>query len=49
VQDTELVYFISTMASSMAMAIGLQLMHKRMKELQSIRITRRELAMIFNQ
>jgi hypothetical protein len=49
VQDTELVYFISTMASSMAMAIGLQLMHKRMKELQSIRTTRRELAMIFNQ
>jgi len=31
------------------MAIGLQLMNKRMKELQAIRITRRELAMIFHQ
>jgi hypothetical protein len=49
VKDTELVYFISTIVSSMAMAIGLQLMNKRMKELQSLQITRKELAMIFNQ
>jgi len=49
VKDTELIYFISTIAASMTMAIGLQLMNKRMKELQSLRITRKELAMFFNQ
>lgn len=49
VNDTELIYFISTSISTLVMAIGLQLMNKRMKELQSLRITRKELAMIFNQ
>jgi hypothetical protein len=49
VNDTELVYFISTIVSTLVMATGLQLMNKRMKELQSLRITRRELAMFFNQ
>lgn len=48
VNDTELVYFISTIVSTLVMAVGLQLMNKRMKELQSLRITRRELAMFFN-
>jgi hypothetical protein len=48
VKDTELVYFISTIISSAAMAIGLHLMNKRMKELHSLRVTRKELAMIFN-
>jgi hypothetical protein len=49
VNDTELIYFISTIISTLVMATGLQLMNKRMKELQSLRITRRELAMFFNQ
>jgi hypothetical protein len=49
VKDTELIYFIATIASTLAMAIGLQLMNKRMKELQLLRITRKELAMFFNQ
>jgi hypothetical protein len=49
VKDTELIYFIATIASTLVMAIGLQLMNKRMKELQLLRITRRELAMFFNQ
>jgi hypothetical protein len=48
VADTELIYFIATIASTLVMAIGLQLMNKRMKELQALRITRRELAMFFN-
>jgi hypothetical protein len=48
VKDTELIYFIATIISSLVMAIGLHLMNKRMKELQSLRVTRKELAMIFN-
>lgn len=49
VEDTELLYFISTIISTAVMSTGLQLMNKRMKELQSLRITRKELAMFFNQ
>ena len=49
VKDTELIYFIATIISSLVMAVGLHLMNKRMKELQSLRVTRKELAMIFNQ
>jgi hypothetical protein len=48
VNDTQLIYFISTIVSCMAMATGLQLMNKRMKELQSLKTTRKELAMFFN-
>jgi hypothetical protein len=48
VKDTELIYFIATIISTLVMAIGLHLMNKRMKELQSLRVTRKELAMIFN-
>jgi hypothetical protein len=48
VSDTELIYFISTIVSTLVMATGLQLMNKRMKELQSLKITRKELAMFFN-
>lgn len=48
VNDTEILYFISTGVSALAMAIGLQLMNKRMKELQALRVTRKELAMFFN-
>ena len=49
VNDTELIYFIATIISTTVMAIGLQLMNKRMKELHSLKITRKELAMFFNQ
>jgi hypothetical protein len=48
VNDTELIYFISTIISTIVMATGLQLMNRRMRELQSLKITRRELAMFFN-
>lgn len=47
--DVFKLYYISSIVSSILMATGLQLMNKRMKELQAIRITRKELAMIFNQ
>ncbi|HEY6956752.1 MAG TPA: hypothetical protein VI385_15985 [Flavisolibacter sp.] len=47
--DVFKLYYISSIISSVLMAIGLQLMNKRMKELRAIKITRRELAMIFNQ
>lgn len=49
VQDTELLYYICTTASALVMSVGLHLMNKRMKELQSLRITRKELALFFNQ
>jgi hypothetical protein len=47
--DVFKLYYISSIVSSVLMAIGLQLMNKRMKELQALRITRKELAMFFNQ
>jgi hypothetical protein len=47
--DVFKLYYISTMVSSILMAIGLQLMNKRMKELQALIITRKELAMVFHQ
>ncbi len=49
VKDTELIYFIATIISCIAMAIGLHLMNKRMRELRSLRNTRKELAMFFSQ
>jgi hypothetical protein len=48
IKDTELIYFISTTLSTIVMATGLQLMNRRMKELHSLRVTRKELAMFFN-
>jgi len=47
VADTFLLYFISTLMSSVIMTIGLHLIRKRMKELQEVKNTRRELAMFF--
>jgi hypothetical protein len=47
--DVFKLYYISSFVSSILMAVGLQLMNKRMKELRAIKITRKELAMIFNQ
>lgn len=49
INDTMLIYYISTIVSTLVMAIGLQLMNKRMKELRSLKTTRKELAMFFNQ
>jgi hypothetical protein len=46
--DVFKLYYISSIISSLLMAIGLQLMNKRMKELQAIKITRKELAMVFH-
>lgn len=45
--DTLLLYFISSTIASVLMAIGLHLMRKRMKELEALKVTRRELATIF--
>lgn len=45
--DTHIIYFISSFISSVFMAIGLHLMRKRMKELHSLRLTRKELAIFF--
>jgi hypothetical protein len=47
VGDIFLLYFISTFISSVLMTIGLQLIKNRMKQLQEVRNTRRELAMFF--
>ena len=47
--DVFKLYYISSIISSLLMAIGLQLMNKRLKELQAIKITRKELAMVFHQ
>jgi NADH:ubiquinone oxidoreductase subunit K len=46
--DVFKLYYISSIVSSILMAVGLQLMNKRMKELQALKITRKELAMFFN-
>jgi hypothetical protein len=46
--DVFKLYYISSIISSLLMATGLQLMQKRMKELQALKITRKELAMVFS-
>ena len=45
--DVMMLYFIASIISSIVMATGLHLMRKRMKELESLKITRRELAVFF--
>lgn len=47
-QDTVLLYFISSFIASILMALGLHLMRKRMKELKSLKVTRKELALFFS-
>lgn len=47
VADAFLLYFIASFISSIIMTIGLLLIRKRMKELQEVKNTRRELAMFF--
>jgi len=46
--DVMAIYFIASFAASTLMAIGLHLTRKRMKELRSLRHTRRELEIFFN-
>jgi hypothetical protein len=48
VEDAYLIYFISTFISSIVMTVGLQLVRKRLKELQEVKNTRKELAVFFN-
>ena len=45
--DTRLLYYISFFIASNLMGIGLHLMRKRIKELQSLKVTRKELALFF--
>ncbi|MBA2745245.1 MAG: hypothetical protein H0U44_03365 [Flavisolibacter sp.] len=48
VADAFLLYFISSLAASILMSIGLHLIKKRMKQLQEIQNTRKELQLFFN-
>lgn len=48
VDDTFLIYFISAFISSILMTLGLHLVRKRLKELQEVKNTRKELAVFFN-
>jgi hypothetical protein len=48
VADAFLVYFVSSIVASMLMTAGLTQIRKRMKELEEIKNTRRELAIFFN-
>jgi hypothetical protein len=45
--DALTIYYISSIISSTIMGVGLQLMRKRIKELQALRVTRKELALFF--
>lgn len=45
--DVFKLYYISSMVSSVLMAVGLHMMRVRMKELESLKTTRRELALFF--
>jgi len=47
VNDVFFLYYITSLVSSIIMAIGLHLIRKRMRELQEVKNTRRELAMFF--
>ncbi|MGZ8545632.1 MAG: hypothetical protein ACXWV0_10065, partial [Flavisolibacter sp.] len=45
--DVMMLYYISSLLSAVVMAVGLQLIRKRLKELQSVQVTRKELAIFF--
>lgn len=47
VADIYLLHFVSSSIASVLMSIGLYLMRQRIKELQELKVTRRELQMIF--
>ena len=48
-EDVFTLYYIASIVSSVAMAIGLQMMRNRIKELESLQTTRKELALFFGQ
>ncbi len=48
VRDTYIIYFISSIVSSSLMCVGLIMAKKRLKELDDLRITRKELKLFFN-
>lgn len=48
VADAFLLYFISSGFASTLMAIGLYLMRKRIRHLREVKVTRKELALFFN-
>ncbi|MGZ8544722.1 MAG: hypothetical protein ACXWV0_05465 [Flavisolibacter sp.] len=45
--DVMMLYYISSLLSAVVMAVGLQLIRRRLKELQSVQVTRKELAIFF--
>jgi hypothetical protein len=47
VADVFLIYYITSFVSSVVMTIGLHLIRQRMRELQAVKNTRRELAVFF--
>ena len=47
--DTILLYYLSSSISAIIMTVGLQLMRKRLKDLQSLKLTRKELAIFFGE
>jgi hypothetical protein len=49
IADVFKLYYVTCIVSSVLIAIGLYMMRNRMKELQSLKITRRELAIFFGQ
>jgi hypothetical protein len=48
ISDTYLIYFLGSMVSCIIMSIGLVLANKRLKKLNDLKITRRELQLFFN-
>jgi hypothetical protein len=46
--DTVLLYYIASFITSIIMALGLHLMRRRMRELKSLKTTRKELALFFS-
>jgi hypothetical protein len=46
-QDTLLIYYLSSIIASLLMGTGLMMMRKRIRELQALQLTRKELALFF--
>jgi hypothetical protein len=47
--DVMLLYYLSSTIGSVLMTIGLHLIRKRIRELQTLKVTRKELSMFFGQ
>ena len=48
VSDVYLLFFMSSIISSTAMSIGLVFVSRRLKDLEDLKLTRKELQMFFN-